>query len=284
MTRSVTAVFDSTEAAERAAHDLATRIGGVRGTIYSSANAGDLDRLGLPGEDRATLGEHTRRGGVVFHAEVPDEKFAAVCDVLEAAGAQDFDEIETRWRSEGWSAQGSTASQGTGAMGSTASGGTGGLAASGTASQAASGLAVSGTTSQSARALDTGTEERIPVVEEQLRIAKRETEHGRVRIRSYVVETPVQEQVTLHEERVSIERRPVDRPLGAADEAAFRDRTIEATETAEEAVVSKEARVKEEVVVRKQAEERTETISDTVRRTEVEVEDERRRTRDPERR
>jgi len=53
---------------------------------------------------------------------------------------------------------------------------------------------------------------------------------------------------------------------------------IEATETAEEAVVAKEARVTEEVVVRKQAEERTETVRDTVRRTEVEVEDERGRT------
>ena len=49
-------------------------------------------------------------------------------------------------------------------------------------------------------------------------------------------------------------------------------------------MVSKEARVTEEVVVRKQAEERTETVSDTVRRTEVEVEDERGRTGTAERR
>ena len=46
---------------------------------------------------------------------------------------------------------------------------------------------------------------------------------------------------------------------------------IEMTETAEEAVVAKDARVVEEVVVRKTADDRTETISDTVRRTEVEV-------------
>ena len=49
-------------------------------------------------------------------------------------------------------------------------------------------------------------------------------------------------------------------------------------------MVSKEARVTEEVVVRKRAEERTETVSDTVRRTEVEVEDERGRTGATERR
>lgn len=125
-----------------------------------------------------------------------------------------------------------------------------------------------------------GTEERIPVVEEQLAIGKRETQHGRVRVRSYVVERPVQEQVRLREERVHVERRPVDRPLGAADEAAFRERTIEAVETAEEAVVNKQARVVEEVVVRKEDKERTETVSDKVRRTEVKVEDERTKGRD----
>ena len=71
-------------------------------------------------------------------------------------------------------------------------------------------------------------------------------------------------------------RRGGTRPVGAGDDALFRERTVEATESAEAAVVSKEARVTEEVVVRKTAEERTETVSDTVRRTEVEVEDERR--------
>ena len=55
----------------------------------------------------------------------------------------------------------------------------------------------------------------------------------------------------------------------------FRERTIEVTATAEEAVVAKEARVKEEIVVGKDTEERTETVSDTVRRTEVEIDDER---------
>ena len=120
-------------------------------------------------------------------------------------------------------------------------------------------------------------EEVIPVYEEHLRVGKREVGRGSVRVRSYVVETPVQEQVQLHEERVEIERRPVDRPATAADigTEAFRDRTIEVTATAEEAVVAKDTRVKEEIVVRKEEEERTQTVSDTVRRTEVEVEDNR---------
>jgi stress response protein YsnF len=94
-----------------------------------------------------------------------------------------------------------------------------------------------------------------------------------VRIRSYVVETPVQEQVNLRQEHVHIERRPVDRPAKMDED--YRERCIEAEERAEEAVVSKEARVKEELVVNKDVRERTETVQDTVRRTEVDVEDDR---------
>ena len=120
-------------------------------------------------------------------------------------------------------------------------------------------------------------DETIPVVEEQLNVGKRAVEGGRVRVRSYVVEQPVQEQVDLRDERVSVERRPVDRPLTGADrDRAFQERTIEAEEKSEEAVVNKEARVKEELVVNKDVNQRTETVSDTVRRTEVDVEDERR--------
>ena len=94
-----------------------------------------------------------------------------------------------------------------------------------------------------------------------------------MRVRSYVVETPVEEEVSLRSETVHLERRAVDRPVGAGE--AFVDRTIEATETAEEAVISKEARVTEEISLDKAVDARTETVRDTVRRTEVEIEDER---------
>ena len=87
-----------------------------------------------------------------------------------------------------------------------------------------------------------------------------------------VIETPVEEQVTLREERVNVERRPVNREVTDADLAAMQDQTIEMTARAEEAVVAKRARVIEEVVVRKEAQDRTETVRDTVRRTDVNVE------------
>ena len=112
------------------------------------------------------------------------------------------------------------------------------------------------------------------MAEEHLKVGKREVNQGRVRVRSYVVETPVNEQVNLRQENVHVERRPADRPVSGADNL-FRDRTIEAEERSEEAVVAKEARVKEELVVKKDVDQRTETVSDKVRRTEVEVEDER---------
>ena len=89
-----------------------------------------------------------------------------------------------------------------------------------------------------------------------------------------MVETPVSEDVSLQQERVSVERRPVNRPL-SANERAFQDRTIEVEQKGQEAVVSKEARVKEEVVLKKDVQQRNQKVSDTVRRTEVEVEDER---------
>ncbi len=119
-------------------------------------------------------------------------------------------------------------------------------------------------------------DEVIPVAEEELHVSKREANRGRVRIHSHVVERPVEEQVSLREEHVHVERRPVEGGSreGTLSGDPFQERTIEVEERGEEAVVSKEARVKEELVVRKDVEERTETISDTVRSTEVEVEDE----------
>ena len=123
----------------------------------------------------------------------------------------------------------------------------------------------------------------VPVTEEQLKVGKRDVSHGRVRVRTYVVEEPVQERVDLREERVRVERRPVDRPA-TSDERVFQNRTIEAEERAEEAVVEKQAKVKEELTVSKDVDQRSKTVSDKVRRTEVEVEDERTKDRPSERR
>ena len=120
-------------------------------------------------------------------------------------------------------------------------------------------------------------EETIPIVEEELHVGMRLVEQGGVRVRSRVVEEPVTKTVTLRDEEINIERRPVNGRVENA-EGLFEERDIRMTETDEKAVVEKEARVKEEVVVRKDTDERVERISDTVRSTEVDVD------RDPGRR
>ena len=102
-------------------------------------------------------------------------------------------------------------------------------------------------------------------------MGKREVQRGGVRVYSHVVEQPVTADVTLHEERIAIERRPVDRAATAADFTSG-SAAIELTATGEEAVVGKTSRVVEEVRVGKQGTDRTEAIHDTVRKTEVEVE------------
>ncbi len=112
----------------------------------------------------------------------------------------------------------------------------------------------------------------IPVTEEELSVGKRQIQTGRARIYTRVVETPTEQTVRLREEHARIERRPVDRLATDADLEAFRDRSIQVDEIVEEPVVSKTARVVEEVVVGKDATERTEHITDSVRKTEVEVE------------
>jgi stress response protein YsnF len=90
-------------------------------------------------------------------------------------------------------------------------------------------------------------------------------------VRRYVVETPVEEQVTLHDQRVVLDRRPVTGTV-MPDAGSFTDRVIEMAETREEAVVSKTAQVVEEVRLRRESVERVETVRDTVRREDVEVE------------
>jgi len=112
----------------------------------------------------------------------------------------------------------------------------------------------------------------IPVVQEQLKVGKREVQRGGVRVFSRVVETPVNESIGLREEHVNVQRRTVDEPISSADSTAFKEQSIEMRETAEEAVVEKSARVVEEVMINKEVSQREQQIHDTVRHTEVEVE------------
>ena len=190
-----------------------------------------------PQEDRHLYKEAVRRGGFLLTVNSDDEQADRVRQVIEGSNAVDLDEREQEMRASGY-------------------------APPATAAMAAS--VPSASTS-------TAGEEVIPIVEERLNVGKRQVDRGGVRVRAYTVETPVQEAVSLREEHVDVERRAVGERVADA-EGLFQEREIELTETAEEAVVSKQARVVEEVSLAKQVGERTETVQDTVRRTKVEVE------------
>jgi uncharacterized protein (TIGR02271 family) len=217
------------------------------GGSAGGGSGGGLGGLYLSQEDRHAYGEGIRRGGFLLCAEVESGEDAdKIVRLLEESSSVDMDERQNSWRSEGWSGQAAT----------------GGMSSGAGATSQASGNVIA--------------EEHIPIVEEELRIGKREVERGGARVRSYVREVPVQEQVTLREEHVSVERRPVEQGQaqslsGGRPEDLLQDREIEMREVAEEAVVQKVANVREEVVVRKTAEERVEQVNETVRHTEVDV-------------
>jgi uncharacterized protein (TIGR02271 family) len=110
------------------------------------------------------------------------------------------------------------------------------------------------------------------VIEEELQVGKREVQTGGMRLRSRIIERPVEESLRLREEHVRLERNPVNRPASESDLSTFREGEIEVRERAEVPVVNKQARVVEEINVRKDVEERDETVRETVRKTDVEVE------------
>ncbi len=115
-------------------------------------------------------------------------------------------------------------------------------------------------------------ERTIPVVREELEVGKRPVVTGGVRIYSRTVEEPVEEQVRLRQERVVVDRQPADRTASVPDQESLRDQTIDVVEMSEEPVIQKRARVVEEVRVGKESTERTETVRETLRHTEVKTE------------
>ena len=192
----------------------------------------------LFGDDDDDRHKYTRvadNGSVVtLHAQTEDEAERAA-DILDEAGAVDVNERAAQY---GYSSPGTA----TGALTDTPNLGT------------------------------TDSDQTIKVIEENLAVGKRTIETGGVRLRSRIVAKPVEESVRLREERVRVTRNLVNRPATAADLNAFQEGEITLTEHAEVPVVAKTANVVEEISVGKDVSEREETIRETVRNTEVDVE------------
>jgi uncharacterized protein (TIGR02271 family) len=263
MSQVLVGVFDSFEQADQALEKL-TQIGIDRSNmeVHANGQAGDplaedtgvqprtlhtnegptgkiarfFSNLFGSGEQPEEVGhyqEAVRRGGAVLTATVLDEvQMKAVRSALHEAGAVDIEERVSQWKNTGYNGYDPSAAQ---------------YSADETAAERQS----------------------FAVVRESLEVGKREVQTGSVRVYSRATATPVSEAVTLREEHATIERHPVDRVATAADLKAA---SIEARETAEHAVVAKTAHVVEEVTLGKEASERVETINETLKGTEVEVE------------
>lgn len=109
----------------------------------------------------------------------------------------------------------------------------------------------------------------LEVVEEVVELGKEKVETGRLRIYNVVSESKVSKSIPLVDETVTVQRRAVNRD---ALEDAFKERVFELSEFDERAIVSKRAQVVEEVNLAKQAETRDQTVTETVRRSDVRAE------------
>jgi len=231
---------------------------------------GGLTGLGIPHDEAGYYAEGIRRGSTLVSVNTDDARADAAIAIFNRHNPVDIDERSSHYTSTGYtgyneSAPHYTPEQITAERNNYATART---------APAVNTAATAATPATPATTAHTGTNEvAIPIVEEQLAVGKREVTRGGARIHTYVTERPVEETVTLREEHVNVERHAVNRPASEADLNAFKEGTFEVTERAEEAVVAKQARVVEEVVVNKEATERTETIRDTVRRTDVDVDE-----------
>jgi stress response protein YsnF len=242
--KTIIAAFANDEAARQAADEL--RASDRRLDIESLKLFDAGDRLS-PGkltdrgvsEDRAQMySEAVRRGAALLILDAEDNDANEIASLLDRRGSLDLDTAAQRWRGAGWT-----------------------------------GYQEEGQPyDQNAMLAERAEFQReLPVIEEEVKIGKREVEREGVRLRSFVTERPIQQQVELREEHVEVHRERVDEPIHPS-EAAFTEDEFTVTTKGEEPVVEKQARVVERVGVEKTAETRTENIEETERRQDVEVE------------
>ncbi len=275
MQRAVTAIYRTPDVADLVRRDLeqlgiaghnitvlpdTAAAGGSTGGAQDYA-AGSIDRLydlGIPEQDLRTYQQALRNGDYVVSVDVDDDAHLdRVQEIMRRPeDAYDLDSLDSQYADAEFIPRQQAAFADTGSMGQM--GGAG-----------ATGFGAAGYTGDQIN--QDGT---VKVVEERLAVGKQEVDRGAVRVRSFVREVPVEAEVELRATRVYVERRPVDRAVTPGD-IAMGEQVLEARESAEEAVVGKQARVVEEIGLRKETEVEHARIQDTVRKTEVEIEDER---------
>jgi len=289
MTQTVVGIFKTTSEAQAAVNQLLANgftsqnvdISSGSSTSTSNVSSTDEHESGIKkffrelfGGDNDETDRYTnagKRGSIVtVHANSTEEANRAM-SLLDEYGAVDVDEDNSQYGSGSYGSDAAGSQYTTGGFGGDLSSGRG-QSRSGLVDDDVSQSAGDSSTTRSRDDLSENVGQSIPVIEENLVVGKREVETGGVRLRSRLIEKPVQESLRLREEHVRVERTPVDRVASETDLENFKEGTIEVTEYAEVPLVSKEARIVEEVSLDKKVEHREETISDTVRSTEVDVE------------
>ena len=240
MANTIVGLFDDQQKAQKVLRELAdagfpaSNIGCI---TLNNASSSDLPstlmRAGVPTEEVQHYSSEAARGNSVLVLRSSDEAVQRAVAILERNGAKDLDQRR-------------------------------GSVTAGVSGTQTIGLASAG---------DRSTTTAIPVVEEDLKVGKRQVTAGGVRIYTRISEQPIEQDVSLRQEHIEVERRPVDRPATEQDLSQFKEGVVEVTATAEQPVISKEAKVVEEVVVSKDVSQETRTIRDTVLKTDVTVDD-----------
>lgn len=255
-----------------AAGPLAALIAGAGVGAAAGGLVKGLTRLGVEDDEANTYAEGLKRGGTLVTVNTDNERAERAVGVMRRVGAVEIDKRAAEWRESGWQGFAETETLRPHVTPDT--------------DQRAARRDERGTDvtaeHEPVRALadapanDEFTvpsrEVAIPVVSEELEVGKREVERGGVRVQKRVSEIPVQEDVTLREEHVNVDRRPADYTFHGSDADAFQESVVEIREAYEELILNKKSRVIEEVVINKDVDERTETVRETLRKTEVDIE------------
>jgi uncharacterized protein (TIGR02271 family) len=237
---------------------LAAALGGAALGAAGGGILGGLITTGVPEEEARYYDEEFRQGGIVVTVQAAN-RYQEAHDILERHGASFY---------------------GAGAAGSRTMSSASSTTSSATRADMGRATSAAGTAGSQTLTDREGTM-RVPEVEEKLRVEKRPVQRGEVTIHKEVEEHRETVPVELRREEVHVEKRDVpDRPLRPGEDA-FKEGTIRVPVRGEEAVAHKEAVVTGEVVIRKDQTTEHEQISDTVRRTEVHVDQDRQTVQAP---
>lgn len=120
---SVTAFFEDRDTAQKARADLlaagypeqdVTFVSGAEAASAASAPVRDQSIIKslleifvfMPPHDQLTYAEGVRRGGIALMVRTGPDGYERAIDILDRDGAVDLDEREASWRNQGWTARG----------------------------------------------------------------------------------------------------------------------------------------------------------------------------------